>query len=200
VIMRRYVLFVLVILILLSGLAGCRKKSRSFDTDQEVNPRLRHANYVDKVNAFKLYVPPGVWKVAPVKRALLALVNRKCVGKVVVKAEWLLSDQYGEEAERIAAESFDKDIEWLDKKKFFVGDCPAVIVSARGKILYSKSEKFYVERTVTAGVIKYGSRQCQFKYIAPYECYRKTKEDLVNLMLGFEQLERSWFSGKGKEE
>jgi len=198
VIMRRYVLFVLLILILLSGLVGCAKKDRWFDSDQEINPRVRHANYVDKVNAFKLYIPPGVWKVAPVKRALLALVNRKCIGKVIVKAEWLFSDEYGEEAEQIAVESFDGDFEWLDKKKFFVGDCPAVIVTARGKILYSKAEKFYVERTVAAGVIKYGSRQCQFTYVAPDECYGKTKDDLVNLMLGFEQLDRSWFSNKEK--
>jgi len=200
VIMRRYMLLTILAVVVLPLLTGCAKKDRWFDTDQEINPRVRHANYVDKVNAFKLYIPPGVWKVAPVKRALLALVSRKCVGKVIVNAEWLFSGEYGEEAERIAAESFDGDFEWMDKKKFFVGDCPAVIVAARGKILYSRAEKFYVERTVAAGVIKYGSRQCQFKYVAPDECYKKTKNDLVNLMLGFEQLDRSWFSSEEKRK
>ena len=197
VIMRRNVLFVLLILILATGLSSCRKKDKWFDTDQEINPRVRYANYVDKTNAFKLHIPPGVWKVVPVKKARLALVNRKCIGKVIVKSAWLLSDQYAEEAERIAVESFAGEFEWLDKKKFFVGDWPAVIVSARGRILHSKAEKFYVERTVAAGVIKYGSRQCQFKYVAPDECYANTKNDLVNLMLGFERIER--FSGSGEE-
>ncbi|MBN2209189.1 MAG: hypothetical protein JW759_07825 [Candidatus Coatesbacteria bacterium] len=196
--MRKSFPFVLVILILATGLLSCRKKDKWFDTDQEINPRVRYANYVDKTNAFKLRIPPGVWKVVPVKKARLALVNRKCIGKVIVKSEWLLSDQYAEEAERIAVESFDGQFEWLDKKSFFVGDWPAVIVSARGRILHSKAEEFYVERTVAAGVIKYGSRQCQFKYVAPDDCYANTKNDLMNLMLGFERIER-FSSGSGEE-
>ena len=199
-IMRRYVLLSILAVAALSALVGCRKKEAWFDTDQQINPKIRHANYVDKVNAFKLYIPPGVWKVARAKRALVALVNRKCIGKVVVKSEWLFSGGYGEDAEKIAAESFAGDFEWLDKKKFFVGDLPAVIVTARGRILYSPAEDFYVQRTVAAGVIKYGSRQCQFKYVAPDDCYEKTRDDLVNLMMGFEQLERSWFSEEKEEE
>lgn len=195
-IMRKLISLSILLFALFSALTGCASKDKWFDSDTEVNPRVKHANYVDKVNAFKLYIPPGVWRVAPVKRALLALVNRNCVSKVIVRAEWLFSDEYGREAEGIAAESFAGDFEWLDKKKFFVGDCPAVIVSARGRILFSKAEDFYVERTVAAGVIKYGSRQCQFKYVAPDECYQKTKDDLVNLMLGFEPLDRAWFSDK----
>ncbi len=199
-IMRKFIPLSILLSALLAVLMGCANKDKWFDSDRDINPRIRHANYVDKVNAFKLYIPPGVWRIVPIKRALLALVNRKCVGKVIVKAEWLFSDEYGREAENIAAESFSGEFEWLDKKKFFVGDHPAVIVSARGRILFSKAEDFYVERTVTAGVIKYGSRQCQFKYVAPDECYEQTKDDLVNLMLGFEQLDRSWFSGKSTPE
>jgi len=200
VIMRRYILLLLLAVVTLAALVGCHKKEAWFNTDQQINPRIRHANYVDKVNAFKLYIPPGVWRVARAKRALLALVNRKCVGKVVVKSSWLFSSRYGRDAEKIAAESFAGDFEWLDKKKFFVGDFPAVIVAARGKILYSRPEKFYVSRTVAAGVIKYGSRECQFKYVAPDDCYEKTKDDLVNLMMGFKELKRTWFSGKQDEE
>ena len=200
VIMRKLILLSILLSSLFALLFGCTDKDKWFDSDRDINPRVRHANYVDKVNAFKLYIPPGVWRVAPVKRALLALVNRKCVGKVVIKAEWLLSDEYGSEAESIAAESFAGEFEWLDKKKFFVGDHPAVIVSARGRILFSRAEDFYVERTVAAGIIKYGSRQCQFKYIAPNECYDKTKDDLINLMLGFERLDHAWFSDKNDQE
>jgi len=200
VIMRRYVLLLILAVVALSVLIGCHKKEAWFDTDQQINPKIRHANYVDKVNAFKLYIPPGVWKVARAKRALVALVNRRCVGKVVIRSAWLFSGGYGEDAEKIAAESFTGDFEWLDKKKFFVGDFPAVLVTARGKILYSPAEDFYVQRTVAAGVIKYGSRECQFKYVAPDDCYQKTRDDLVNLMMGFKELERSWFSGKKDEE
>ncbi|MBN1592015.1 MAG: hypothetical protein JW941_02055 [Candidatus Coatesbacteria bacterium] len=196
--MKRRYIYLVILLPLLALLVGCTRKDKWFDSDQDANPKVKHANYVDKVNAFKLFIPPGVWRVVPAKRALLALVNRKCVGKVLVESAWLFSDEYGQEAERIAADSFTGDFEWLDKKKFFVGEFPAVIVAARGRILYSASEEFYVERTVVAGVIKYGSRQCQFKYAAPNDCYAETKDDIVNLMLGFQQLDRGSSNNKKK--
>ena len=199
--MKKYLLYPSLVAALCLFSVGCVKKDKIFDSAEEVNPRVREANYVDKVNAFKLYIPPGVWRVVRSKKVKLALENRKCSGKVMVDAEWSTDSELADEARTIADDMLTENSEWPgEKETFVVEDCPAVVVAARGKILYARAEKFYVERTVAVGIIKFGARECIFKYVVPQECYARTRDDLVNLMRGFRRLERSPKGEKASED
>lgn len=198
--MKRPLLYAALVPVLGLLVLGCAKKDRLFDTTEELNPRVRHANYEDKISAFKLYIPPGVWRIVAAKNVDLALLSRTCVGKVSMDAGWLFGPDLEDTARKTAEEMFDGSCQWLDKQQFTVDDCPAVIVAAKGRILYASAEKFYVDRVVAVGVIKFGSRKCVFKYIAPQECYSQTKDDLLDLMRGFERIERGFGKHKGEED
>ena len=197
--MKNQFLRISCILIISASLLGCAASDRLFDSNHEANPKVRHASYVDKVNAFKLFIPPHAWRVVSEKRTLLALESRTCAGKVMLKSKWFVGANLSKRARKVVAGSFVGECEWLDSNTFLVNDCPAIIVSGRGSMLYSRAEKFQVERTVAVGVVKYGTRVCLFKYVAPYNCYLETKDDFLELVKGFRRFERHIFGGKEGE-
>ena len=167
---------------------------------QKINPRVSRSNYVDKVNGFKLYIAPSKWKVVPVKRGLLAVESRACVGKAIAEAGWGIgSAKIKDEAQRIAARNFVNGCTWVDEQRFTVDDCPAVVVAARGEILLSKTEQFRVTRTVAVAIIKFGVRSCIIEYIARPECYEKSREDFLDLVRSFTKLKRRIWRKLGGE-
>ena len=171
-------------------LLGCASSDKWFDTDTETNPHVRRANFEDKINAFKLYIPPGTWRVVGDEVALLALENRECIGKLTVSASWSLGSDPVNLAREGVEFTIDDEPEWVSSRVFLVRDFPAAIVAGEGRVLYSAAEEFYVRRTVAVGVIKFGSRLCLLKYVAPRNCFEQTEDDLIALMNSFERIER----------